>query len=241
MAEQPALVFQGSPGNAPQTYQLPPGFSMDLTSVSATFDGAAASAAFLPCLSIYSQDDKLIGRFFPPGGMRAGDSGEVTFATFLVGQQATNVGAWALYTGTVDIPNAATAQTDITYTSVVTSDDGLFTIGGGAGIDIVIRDGGAYTFQSKIIKASANLSFVDMLIAGSTTGWDYIEGQRTLQGASAWSYIRTEVDHSGLIVRKSGINPLTIRMNTYSTATALVAGVVVRTLIVCVGDDAPQL
>lgn len=55
---------------------------MQLVSVSAQYDGAGASGTFLPCLSILSQDSKLIGRYFPSQSLAVGDSGEVTYGPF---------------------------------------------------------------------------------------------------------------------------------------------------------------
>lgn len=83
MAVRPALVYSDAPGSVPATYTLPPGFDVLLHSVSAQFNGSGAGGTFYPCLSVYSQDDKLIGRFFPAQALAAGDSAEVTFAPFL--------------------------------------------------------------------------------------------------------------------------------------------------------------
>lgn len=81
----PALVYADDPGGVPASYPLPPGFDIELSSVSAVFDGAAASGTFYACLSVYSQDGKLVGRYFPAQTFAAGDSGEVTYAPFSVG------------------------------------------------------------------------------------------------------------------------------------------------------------
>lgn len=83
MGVRPALIYADNPGAIPATYSLPPGFDVQVNSVSATFNGAAAVSAFKACLAIYSQDDKLVGRFFPGTLFAVGDSGEVTFAPFL--------------------------------------------------------------------------------------------------------------------------------------------------------------
>lgn len=82
---RPALVYSDRPGSIPASYQLPAGFDMQLESVSATFNGAGASGTFYACLAVYSQDGKLIGRYFPAQTFAAGDSGEVTWSPFSVG------------------------------------------------------------------------------------------------------------------------------------------------------------
>lgn len=86
------LIYTDNPGGLPATYQLPPGFAIQTASVSAQFDGASASGSFLACLSVYSQDDKLIGRFFPAQPFVVGDSGEVTYAQAIAAGSATTAG-----------------------------------------------------------------------------------------------------------------------------------------------------
>lgn len=81
MSEQ-ELIYSDLPGGLPATYRIPPGAAVTLESVSAFFDGAGAAGSFLPCLAVYSQDDKLIGRWFPSLTMAAGDSGEVSYGPF---------------------------------------------------------------------------------------------------------------------------------------------------------------
>lgn len=83
MAEAPSLIYNDRPGAIPATYRFPPGLDARLSSVSAVFDGTGAGGDFLACLSVFSQDDKLIGRFFPGSAVAAGDVAEVTFAPFL--------------------------------------------------------------------------------------------------------------------------------------------------------------
>lgn len=83
MAASPALIFEDLPGALPAAYTLPPGFNIRLDSIAAMFDGSGAGEDFYPCLAIYSQNGKLIGRFFSAQALAAGDTAEVTFAPFL--------------------------------------------------------------------------------------------------------------------------------------------------------------
>lgn len=78
------LSYVDSPGTVPASYVLAASQSFDLESVSATFDGTSASGTFLACLSAYSQDGKLIGRWFPSQQFASGDSGEVSYGPFYV-------------------------------------------------------------------------------------------------------------------------------------------------------------
>lgn len=88
MGENPALIYTDAPGTLPARYVFGPGLSARLSSVSAVFNGAGAGGDFLACLSVYSQDGKLIGRFFPGSAVTAGDVAEVTFAPFLAADDA---------------------------------------------------------------------------------------------------------------------------------------------------------
>lgn len=93
MAEAPSLIYNDRPGAIPATYRFPPGLTARLSSVSARFDGTGASGTFLACLSLYSQDGKLIGRWFPSQTFVAGDTGEVSYGPFLGGDSAAGGGA----------------------------------------------------------------------------------------------------------------------------------------------------
>lgn len=52
-------------------------------SISATFDGSGAGADFMPCVSFYTTDGRLIGRFQGEATVTAGDTAQETFAPFL--------------------------------------------------------------------------------------------------------------------------------------------------------------
>lgn len=89
----PVLIYTDLPGGVPATYRLPPGLAARLSAIAAEFNGSGASGSFYPCLAVYSQDDKLIGRFFPAQVLAAGDTAEVTFAPFLRQAAASAVGS----------------------------------------------------------------------------------------------------------------------------------------------------
>lgn len=77
------LIFNDAPGALPAQYVVPPTLDLQISSIVARFNGAAASGAFLPCLAIYSQDGHLVGRFHPNVEVSAGDTATVTYAPFL--------------------------------------------------------------------------------------------------------------------------------------------------------------
>lgn len=82
MAEPVSLVYTDNPGAIPATYVIPPGLELVIQSILARWNGAAAAGAFLPCLSVYSQDDRLMGRFHPERTLQVGDTAVVTYAPF---------------------------------------------------------------------------------------------------------------------------------------------------------------
>lgn len=73
------ILTRDSVGATPAEIQLPDGLDIEVMAISATFNGASASATFLPCLALYSQAGNLIGRFFPAQPLLAGDSATVTY------------------------------------------------------------------------------------------------------------------------------------------------------------------
>lgn len=88
MDGEPSLQFESAGGAVPLDIVLAPGQKIQLSSVVARWDGAAASGTFKPCLSIYSQDGVLVSRTFPGTDMAPGDSGVVTYAPFLGDEDA---------------------------------------------------------------------------------------------------------------------------------------------------------
>ncbi len=88
MAEAGELIYTDNPGAIPATYVIPGTTTIRLSSVVARFNAAAAAGAFWPCLSVYSQDGRLVGRFRPETQLAIGDTGVVTFAPFLRAQAA---------------------------------------------------------------------------------------------------------------------------------------------------------
>jgi len=83
VAQRTQLIFTDNPGSVPASYTVPAGLDLVLQSIVARWNGTGAAGAFLPCLSAYSQDGKLVGRFHPNTQLAAGDTGVVTYAPFL--------------------------------------------------------------------------------------------------------------------------------------------------------------
>lgn len=75
----PVTIHNDNPGGLPASYTVPPGLAFTIESVSVEVDGSGAAGAFYPCFAIYSQNGKLIGRYFPGDRLSAGDSAEITY------------------------------------------------------------------------------------------------------------------------------------------------------------------
>jgi hypothetical protein len=82
------LIYNDAPDSIPAAYTLPPNLAIELESVTAEWDGSAASGSFLACLAVYSQDGKLIGRWFPSQTFASGDTGEVSYGPLAVAASA---------------------------------------------------------------------------------------------------------------------------------------------------------
>lgn len=82
MAQRVQLIFDDTTVSLPGTYTLPAGLDLELSSVVARFNGAAAGATFIPVLEILSQDDRLMARARPDQEFGIGDTGVVTYAPF---------------------------------------------------------------------------------------------------------------------------------------------------------------
>lgn len=91
---------------APLIYTVPGSVEMIVKAAFATFNGAGAGGAFLPCLRVLSPAGLVVGEYVTDSSVAAGSSAEVSFAPFLRG--ATAGGAAAA------TPDYATAQRDIT-------------------------------------------------------------------------------------------------------------------------------
>jgi hypothetical protein len=76
------LVHTSGPLPTPETYKVPGSLEIQLSSVSATYDGSGAGGNFDPTLSIYSKDGKLISRTKVGGTVTAGDDAVATWLPF---------------------------------------------------------------------------------------------------------------------------------------------------------------
>ena len=82
MTERVEPIYADNPGSIPADYVVPPGSGVALESVVVRWNGAAAAARFLPCLSLFTQDNRRVGTFHPNRSLAVGDTGVVTYAPF---------------------------------------------------------------------------------------------------------------------------------------------------------------
>jgi hypothetical protein len=76
-------IYTDNPGALPAQYVIPGTLELVLQSIVARFNGAAAASSFLPTVSIYTQDGRLVSRVRTDTLFAVGDTGVVTFGPFL--------------------------------------------------------------------------------------------------------------------------------------------------------------
>lgn len=113
-------ITRAGPFGVPFAYTLAAGERFQVESISGAWNGTGASGSFLPCVSVYSQDGKLLGRYKGDITVSAGDSfTEATFAPFLKGVPPASGGT------------VSTAPTVATFYRRVSAGDAPQTIGAG--------------------------------------------------------------------------------------------------------------
>src|SRR5690349_21066359 len=117
-------ITRDGPYAAPYSYRLAAGEAWEALTISAVFDGTAASGAFYPCCSIYTQDGKLLSRDFPATSVAAGASAEVTYHHFL--RQASSTAP----------PSAQTAPTVATFYRRTSGGDPAQSVPAGATVNL---------------------------------------------------------------------------------------------------------
>lgn len=83
MAAPVQLVFSEQSAALPADYTFPPGLDVELASVRARINGAAASGAFIVALEALSQDGKIMAQARIDQELAVGDTGALTWAPFL--------------------------------------------------------------------------------------------------------------------------------------------------------------
>lgn len=90
-------IYSDNPGSIPAEYPFVS--DVGIQSVVARIDGSGAASAFLPTLSIYSQDLKLIARVPSDITYEVGDTGVVTWSPFLARRIRPSGGYTQVYSG----------------------------------------------------------------------------------------------------------------------------------------------
>jgi hypothetical protein len=76
---QPQVISRDEVVAAPLEIPLGASDAFEPLSAFAHFDGTAAAGAFLPCITYYSQDGKILARAFPSSSVAAGASADVSW------------------------------------------------------------------------------------------------------------------------------------------------------------------
>lgn len=145
------LIFADSPGSLPAEYDFVSGLTVQ--AITARVNGAGAAAAFLPTLSLYSQDGKLLARVPSDTVYQVGDTGEVTWAPFL-GRRLTSaidvptLGAALFRTLATPqaIPTGAAYVTAVSFPTVLFDTDGMYDAGNPT--RLTVQHAGVYEIQA---------------------------------------------------------------------------------------------
>lgn len=154
MPVTPSLSFKSVGGAAPATVALAPGQEIQVESVSATFNGAAASGTFLACLAVYSQSGVLIGRWFPSTRMAVGDSGEVTYSPFSGGGDSDSTVRLQILC--VDSSTTLTVGDGAGYFGISDDMNGLTLVDADAEV-LTVSSSGTPTFQLRNARAAVDM------------------------------------------------------------------------------------
>lgn len=164
MAQQTQQIYTDNPGGIPATFALPPGLDLVIQSIVARWNGAAAAGSFKPCLSVYSQDDRLVGRFFPNTDLDTGDTAVVTYAPFLRGEAEAAAGG-GLSFANVSTDNVAFTGISVTANMDVTS----FTTNDATAFDLGSKVIGGTTYHGvRFLKNGVYRMWVEYLIHNAT-------------------------------------------------------------------------
>lgn len=144
-------IYTDNPGGLPSQYDTVSDFSVQ--SIVARIDGSGAAGSFLPTLSIYSQDLKLIARVPSDVTYAIGDTGVVTWSPFLERGLGGNppaqtfVGARIENLAGQNVAN--TTNTDRHYSSVSFDTFGMADLGADDRI-LTVKAAGLYLVISEV-------------------------------------------------------------------------------------------
>jgi hypothetical protein len=157
MAERTVPIGNLGESDAPLTYTVPPSFSFTLMGVRASFDGAGASGAFLPCVQLVSDSGQIMAQTIG-SSVASGGSADVTFAPFLRGAEAAaGAAGWQFdtypqagtfgyveTTGTLDAPTVAALEARYPAAPAATFNgaETLFLVSGSAAFQVYAPDAG---------------------------------------------------------------------------------------------------
>lgn len=78
----PVIIEPQNTGDAPLSYQLAAGQTLEVLAVAAEFDGTLAAGSFVPAVGFYAADGRRLARCPAPATVAAGSSSEVSFFPF---------------------------------------------------------------------------------------------------------------------------------------------------------------
>ena len=176
------LITTTGPVAIPTEYDVPAAQEIQLSSVSATFDGSGAGGDFDPTLSIYSQAGHLLSRTKVGGTVTAGDSAVATWIPFSRPKQTTptpgtTLKAIRLWTSNMALSIGSASDGRLSYDNVSSFDSTVFGVStsGGRVIRVSYKAQGWYSAYAQVVPNStpaAGLIDVHFLYVGDTLSGD---------------------------------------------------------------------
>ncbi len=152
---------------------MPGAHQIDITMLSAHFDGTNAAVAWLPCIEILSDGGTSCGIIPMDSSVAAGASVEATWAPFLRGQPAAATGAgaeWFLATRSGNTTFVAGDQERIVWQSLSTSNSSVFSLvtGNAPNDTIQVAESGVVCYMVGILPAFPNVGQWQLQIGAVT-------------------------------------------------------------------------
>lgn len=131
----PVIIEPQNTGDAPLSYQLAAGQTLEVLAVAAEFDGTNAAGSFVPAVGFYAADGRRLARCPAPTTVTAGDSSEVSFFPFAPPASSGGGGG---------ITEIESTDGSITVTNPIGPTVDLTGAGGGSGIQFGVTNSGSF-------------------------------------------------------------------------------------------------
>lgn len=185
------------PRPTPEAYVVPGSLEIQLSSVSAEFDGSAAGGNFDPTLSVYSKDGLLVSRTKVGSTVTAGDSAVCTWIPFSRPRQVaptpgTSLKAIRLWTSNMNLVIGSANDGRASYDHASSFDSSVFAVinSGGRTIRVQYKAQGWYSTYAQVVPSAFAAGSVNMhfLYVGDTLSGSTVATESALVGLHVGPY-----------------------------------------------------